>query len=502
MEFARSCGDDHRPTPVEVRESLRAGAIWVGARDLPDVDAWADFEAAPGLVHQRMVSRLKEGRCPSLARAFPLPKPGKDEVRRMAWLHPYDEIFLRIIVGRVASAIDAALGPDVFSYRLVDPPPGWSVQDVREAFRLRRERGKRLLADECCIALAVTDLRHYYPSITPEVVVEALRKAEPSSAAISAIGGFLRELVAMGAPAGLPVGPEASGLLGNIVLLTVDEAVSERIHGHIRYMDDSWMFLRAGSEWPEVYEAYTASASTIGLEANTSKVAVYDKCSGAAENAMQHEEIAYLVSDDSRHRTPQMSAEHLRSQLSLEDRDWALVSFLLGSLRHARSTQGLAVLYDYPEVLQEMPRHAGRYLTAIASCKQSRGQIDRDWLIDRATGPHTSRTLAGQLQACRVASQLRLGKHHGERLEELVTDTSLRYHVPLQAWAAKAWGASKAHKPGRAIEYACHLGDFSVRRAFALTIHPDASTPSRRACWRRKLSSIDADLEPTLARLR
>lgn len=501
MGFSRSWGDDHRPTLSEVRESLRAGAIWVGARDLPDVDAWADFEAAPGLVHQRMVSRVMEGRCPSLAHAFPLPKPGKDEVRRMAWLNLYDELLLRIIVGRVASSIDAALGPDVLSYRLVDQPPGWSVQDIREAFRLRRERGKRLLADECCIALAVTDLRQYYPSITPEVVMEALRKAEPSSAAIPAIGGFLRELVAVGAPVGLPVGPEASGLLGNIVLLTVDEAVSERVCGHVRYMDDSWMFLRAASDWPEVYEAYAASASTLGLKANASKVAVYDKCSGAAEKALQHEEIAYLVSDASRHRTPQMSAEQLRSQLSRDDPDWALASFHLGSLRHARSTHGLAVLYDYPEVLQELPRHTGRYLAGLASCKQGRGQIDRDWLMDRATGPHTSRSLAGQLQACRVASQLRLGKHHGERLEDLATDTNLLGHVPLQAWAARAWGASKAHKPGRAVEYACHLGDFSVRRALALTIHPDASTPSRRACWRRKLSSVDADLEPTLARL-
>ena len=366
----------------------------------------------------------------------------------MAWLNPYDELFLRIIVGRVASSIDAVLGPDVFSYRLVDQPPGWSVQDVREAFRLRRERGKRLLADECCIALAVTDLRQYYPSITPEVVMEALRKAEPSSAAISAIGGFLRELAAVGAPVGLPVGPEASGLLGNIVLLTVDEAVAERVHGHIRYMDDSWMFLRAASEWPEVYEAYTASASTLGLQANTSKVAVYDKCSGAAEKALQHEEIAYLVSDASRYRTPQMSAEQLRSQLSREDPDWALASFHLGSLRHVRSTEGLAVLYDYPQVLQEMPLHSGRYLAALASCKQSRGQIDRDWLIDRATGPHTSRTLAGQLQACRVASQLSLGKHHGERLEDLATDTDLRCQVPLQAWAARAWGAVEGSQAG------------------------------------------------------
>lgn len=52
----------------------------------------------------------------------------------------------------------------------------------------------------------------------------------------------------MGAPGGLPIGPEASGLLGNIVLLGLDKAISYRVRGHIRYTDDSWMFLGAETE--------------------------------------------------------------------------------------------------------------------------------------------------------------------------------------------------------------------------------------------------------------
>ena len=55
-----------------------------------------------------------------------------------------------------------------------------------------------------------------------------------------------------------------------------------------------------------------------------------------------------------------------------------------------------------------------------------------------------------------------MSKEHGKRLEELATDRSLMQHTPLQAWAARAWGSSRAHSPGRAVDYACHYGDFSV----------------------------------------
>ena len=255
-------------------------------------------------------------------------------------------------------------------------------------------------------------------------------------------------------------------MLGNVVMLAVDEALAGHVLGHVRYMDDSWLYLRSEDDWPEVYDIYRASASTLGLEANTSKVAFHSKDSGAAEDAMQHGHIAYLLSGAAGYRTPQMAAEDIQLQLDREEPDWALIGFHLGSLRYHKSIK-----------------------------------IDHDWLIERITASHTTRSLAGQLQACRVASRLRLNKEHGQRLEELAVDNGLRRHTPLQAWAARAWGHSKAHRPGRAVDYACHYGDFTVRRAFALTIQPDSSNPSKRSCWRRKMRSVDPDLAPTLARL-
>ena len=137
-------------------------------------------------MRRRLVSRLKEGRCPSVAGAFPLPKPGKDEVRKMAWLNIYDDLYFRIIVGRTATATDSALGSDVFSYRLEDRSHGWTVQEVKQANEQRRERGEALLADGRCNAMAISDIRRYYPSITPEVIVEVLDEIGSPPGAVEA----------------------------------------------------------------------------------------------------------------------------------------------------------------------------------------------------------------------------------------------------------------------------------------------------------------------------
>jgi hypothetical protein len=74
-------------------------------------------------------------------------------------------------------------------------------------------------------------------------------------------------------------------LLGNAVLLEVDEAISGRARGHVRYTDDSWIFLKAESEWPDVFEVYAASVSDLGLEINASKIAVYQSGSGGADHS-------------------------------------------------------------------------------------------------------------------------------------------------------------------------------------------------------------------------
>lgn len=500
MRVSRSCSGGRQPHPDEVAANLRAGVPATRRRALPDVRAWADFTAAPELVHKRLGTRLREGRCPYVASTFPTPKPGNDEMRAVASLDLYDELYYRILVGRVSPIVDRALGPDVFSYRLENAPPGWSVRDIQAAFELRRERGEALYADNRCNAMGVADIRHYYPSVRLGTLMETLGRLGLTDESVGPIVNFLGLLPSMGAPPGLPVDLESSGLLANAVLIGLDDAMAGRVLGHVRLTDDSWLYLQSEADWPDVYGAYVLATAELGLKVNTSKVAVYSKGSGEAEHVMQHGHIAYLMSRPAGHRAPEEVTEELGWHLDQPNPDWDVISFLLGELNG--DAEGLKVLYTNPEMFDEIPGNVGRYLLALAGDRRRRKKIDADWLIDRATTARGPRSLAGQLQACRVASRLRMSKAHGKRLEELATDSNSRQYSPLQAWAATAWGASDAHRPGRAVECAEHSDDFMVRRAFALTVHPTASTPSKRSRWCQKLSSVDADLEPTLARLR
>ena len=120
--------------------------------------------------------------------------------------------------------------------------------------------------------------------------------------------------------------------------------------------DDSWLYLHSESEWPEVYDSYAASVAALGLEVNTSKVALHSKGSGGAEHAMQHGHIAYLVSGAAPYRTPQMATQEIRSLLDRDESDWNVTSFLFGSLRHHVSANGLSILYDHPRILQRFRR--------------------------------------------------------------------------------------------------------------------------------------------------
>ena len=257
MTAPRSHGA-HLPTITEVKANLRAGAASAGSSDLPDVLAWSDLCAAPELVHQRLLTRLREGRCPALAGDFPYPKLGKDEQRRMAFLDVYDSLYFRIIAGRVATVIDRALSPDVMSYRLEHDAPAWPCRDIKQAFQLRAQRGAQLLADRRCTALMITDIRNYFPSISPDLMTDVLEHIRAPAGAVSLLEGFLRELETVGAPRGLPIGPEASGLLGNVAMLPVDDAVVFSVIGHVRYTDDSWLFLPSIGETGELRSSNTA----------------------------------------------------------------------------------------------------------------------------------------------------------------------------------------------------------------------------------------------------
>jgi hypothetical protein len=127
------------PTRAEVAKALPASAGWARQRDLPDPVAHKDFIAASGLFDYRMHERIRQGRFPLGADKFPLPKENGG-VRQMLWMDPFDDIALRVLVGRASAAMQRACSTSVLSYRLTSVGPGWRTLDHRKSGRILEHR--------------------------------------------------------------------------------------------------------------------------------------------------------------------------------------------------------------------------------------------------------------------------------------------------------------------------------------------------------------------------
>lgn len=244
-----------------------------------------------------------------------------------------------------------------------------------------------------------------------------LARTDAPQGAVGQVVDFLRQLDDTDAPAGLPVGPEASGLLGNLFLTDVDAALVHLVSGHVRYTDDSWVFLRTEDDWTPLVDQYESTAIALGLRLNLDKVAIHLKRDENLQDVIQNERIASMTAAGSPYVGPEQAVEELEDQLGAGDSiDWSVVRFSLGALRRDRSTAGLAVLYEHPEIFREEPVNTARYLLELAGSKGTRSAIDNDWLVDHCTESPTTRTLAKNVHACRVAHRLCVGKAHGGRL--------------------------------------------------------------------------------------
>lgn len=479
------------------------GAPWTAARDIPDVAGWSDLVAAPEAVHERLLRRIEDGRCPTASPTVTLPKPGSLELRKLTWMDPFDEVWMRILVGRMVASIDASLdiAAEVFSYRLESSIPAWRLMDHRTAHRLRRARGAELLAQDHCKGVGTLDVRHYYPSVTPDSLAGMLATTSAAPGATALLCQFLARLQPLGMPQGLPIGPEASGVLGNVMLIDVDRELSPIAGAHIRYTDDSWVFLEDACLWEEVVQTFEAAAARVGLGLNRAKVAFHAKEDGAADDALSSGRVDSMIAAAGGYVPPEVAAEELEHQLSLPEPDWTAIRFGLGALAREASTAGLELIYANPELFIEAPVNTGDYLMALARQKRSRGRIDRDWIVGFATSMADGRSIAAKVHACRVAHGLRVGRAHGNQLGDVAMSAAHPRNVPLQAWAAAAWGTSEAHRPGAAIANARHVGELPIRRAFALSVKPESSSQRKCRRWARGLSTVEPDLIPTLKAL-
>ena len=487
-----------------VAANVQAGQEYSRLRDLPDVLGWKDFLAHPDATFDALHRRASEGRVPGAACGFPLPKPGKDELRRLTHLHPLDDLQMRTLVDQMLGGTPVGTHCHAFGARLVNGPPGWRIEPSNRAWQYLRDVASSHIASGRYSMLVKCDVRRCYPSITAEIVERALVWQGLDSMQVGPLVEMLRELVLVGAPSGLPIGPDASAVIAGLVLGVVDRALAEAGLAHLRYSDDSFIFVPVGASVAHAYDVYCQALDSIGLEPNSGKHEEHAVADGSAWSAVQDPTVSALQSHPAFVGDDQHLEVALDEELSRDQPNWTAVSFCVGSLRYRRSPCALPRIYDCPAVLLNLPRQVGRYLAELSEHRPTRGEVDQDWLVEQATADRGDVGLAAQLHACEAASRVGVGKANGQRLEEIVVASSgcAAHQVPVRAAAAHAWAHSRAFRQSRAEDLAQEFGHYSMRRGLIDAIATKSQGSRRIRAFRQKMWSADHDLEPVLEGLR
>ena len=191
-------------------------------------------------------------------RCLAVPRPGGGE-RTMARLSARDRAEWAALAGRIAPLVERLLPAAVVADRAVPDRDGWRLAPMRPALLRARRAAKALARLGEVIA---TDVEDFFASVRPEVLETALLDVgaprQDAAGAAAMVDGW-----AAHGHRGLPVGPAASSILANAVLLPVDLSLSPR--AFLRWVDDYLL----PAEHP--LERFDEALAAVGLRRSTRK---------------------------------------------------------------------------------------------------------------------------------------------------------------------------------------------------------------------------------------
>jgi hypothetical protein len=185
-------------------------------------------------------------------------------------LAPPDDVGYGDAVARIAARVESALPAAVVAERATVRTRATSKDPAltREGFRRARTRFRsraRELARSRPGPVVLADVRSCYASISAEVVGERLLGLGCHPAEVGSVLSLLERFGEHGV-AGVPVGPPASAVLANAVLLAADEVLARSGARHLRWVDDFLIFPRRERDADEILERLSSALEGLGLE--------------------------------------------------------------------------------------------------------------------------------------------------------------------------------------------------------------------------------------------
>ena len=197
--------------------------------------------------------------------SYPIPKPSGG-TRLMATLSGRDAGTWHQLGGRVALRLEQRLGPGTLANRALIGRSGWRLPPVGSVLRSARRLASVLARASAVVVM--TDVAACYPSIRSPVLARSLSRigVDPSDAHAAAdmLDGWGSE----GYP-GLPIGPEASAVMANAVLLRVDEALGGA--PVLRWVDDYLIGAPSEPEAVRLLDRLDVALERVGMRRSDAK---------------------------------------------------------------------------------------------------------------------------------------------------------------------------------------------------------------------------------------
>ena len=417
--------------------------------------------------------------------------------RDMVLHNPYTDLATRIAIAAVAEQSVNRQTDLVIAGRLELKPRKantaavLTTQGHGEAHDIFRQRREQIIQRDPPAGM-ITDIQAFYPSVTPREVERALLEFAPVSTA-SAVRLILEKHAIDTGTGGLPIGPETSAWLANIVLAAAD-GVLRRFIGveALRWSDDLILVDGVQSLVEECFDAWQRALKERGLTVSLSKtdrswdLGISGGALVAARSQSMSDIGAALDSDD----WPWLAGD-LLDALRCHEPNRARLNRLFGVLTNATNVELeeidaiIDLMLSDPETWEENVPRARGFFAAYADGGQREGMIHaaKDLDTDGIVASEQVVALCRASAEARSATNRIASGQRGRVADELLNFARANNCVPVRGWARKA-----AHvlDPYATTRQTIDTGEFADLHPFEQRWAIAFADPQRHHSWLEK----------------
>ena len=412
----------------------------------------------------------------------------RDRYRLLSSMDLLDQLAFRALVSPLVAPVERALSSSVVAHRFVGEAAGWNQRPVYEGWKDRRARLMPVFAADPSLFLLVMDVKNYYASLSIETLRVSLSSLGIDDFCWRPAMDFLECFEGLpGSVAGVPIGPEASGVLGAVGLTAIDRGLRDKQFA--RMVDDVWVVATSRSQALSEAEHTSMQMRLLGLAPNDSKTMVLNATEALA-----------LISDAG---TSYMTrggrvvgeSEALATLFSaISEQNESRFRFALGALSRINSPAAVPVLLGDLDLIDVDPRATGRYLHRVTPLLTERCV---GLMIDHVAASGDDHLIPGQQSMALALGSRPLSTAQADRLLAAAVNSSERKRRGVCSAAIVAAGRApnSDRRLESAMDYAESIDDLDLRRAVACGLKRHSRPKTKRAAW-TQLCRIDHEIRP------